>query len=155
MAQNSPADMDRDATEENIQQEYPLNILEDRLQEAEFADPVAVDGDGEHAEAAEDDEDGEEDAEGVDVEVVEIGQVPADEEEVGRDEEVGGSDGVVRADVGEDSDLGRERHARGYKFAEDGGEGAAGGPVVEGVEDELAAAEGVFLPAGKFVVDGQ
>lgn len=153
--EDGAADVDGDAAEEDVQQEHPLEVLEDGGQEADLADTVAVDGDGEQAEAAEDDDDGEEDAEGVDVEVVEVGQVPADEEEVGRDEEVGGADGVVRADVGEDRHFRRERHAGGEESAEDGGEGAARGPVVEGVEDEFAAAEGVFLPAGQFVVDGE
>lgn len=155
MREDGAAEVDGDAAEEDVEQEHPLEVLENGSQEADLADAVAVNGDGEHAEAAEDDDDGEEDAEGVDVEVVEVGQVPAGEEEVGRDEEVGGADGVVRAHVGEDGHFRRERHAGGDEFAEDGGEGAAGGPVVEGVEDQFAAAEGVLFPAGQFVVDGQ
>ena len=77
MAQDGAADVHGDAAEEDVEHEDPLEVLEERREEGFLAGAIAKHGKGNHAGATEDDDDGKEDAEGIDVVVIESGQIPA------------------------------------------------------------------------------
>lgn len=80
---------------------------------------------------------------------------PADGEVVEQRQDPSRRDGVVGAHVGHDGDLTGQRHRGAHKVSEERGEGALEDPIFEGMEDELAAAVGVLLPARELVVDRQ
>ena len=132
MAQQRLAHVQRQSAQKTSQHERPLQVLEQAAEPAARADTVAHRGEGDVAEAVEDDDDGEPDFPAVDVVLVEVAVEEADGEVVGDRQDPGGADGVVGADVGYDGDFGGEADVREEELAEEGGEGS-------GKELELSA----------------
>ena len=120
-------------------------------------DAVPIHGQGDVAKAVEDADEREPDLERVDVVLAQVGRTlqEADDEVVRERQQPGGPDGVVRADVGDDGELGRYPHVGREEAAEKRRERPAEEPVPDRVEEELVAAVRVLLPSGELVVDGQ
>jgi len=154
VADDGLGDVHGHAAEEGREEEQPLEVLEEAGHETAGFGAVADDGETDGAKGLEDDDDAEVDLEGVDVVLVEMAVEPANEEVVCYCEGPGGAEREVRANVGHDGDFAHPGHVGPDEAAEKWGEGAAGEPVFERVEEEFGAAVGVFLPAGEFVVDG-
>jgi hypothetical protein len=118
-----------------------------------LAGAVADQGEGDVAEDVEDDDERDQDVPAGQVALGQVFGEPADEEVVQSGEEEGRAQGEVRAHVRQDGDLGGPRDAGAEEGVEEGSEGTLEDPAVQGVEDHLADAVGVLLPAGNFVVD--
>ena len=72
MGQQGFRDVDGDAAEEDEEHEEPFEVLAEGAEEGAFADPVAHGGEGDVAEAVEDDDQSDPDVPGVDVVLVDI-----------------------------------------------------------------------------------
>lgn len=155
MRKDSLADVQRETTEEDSEEESPLEVLVEGVEQSPLADTVAHDGERDVTKTVEHDDDGEPDLPGVDVVLVQVAVEPAHEEVVDRSEDPGRADGVVRPDVRDDRDLGGEADVGEQEAAEQGGEGPLPEPHADRVEEQLVAAVSVFLPSRELVVHGQ
>ena len=79
---------------------------------------------------------------------------PTDQKVICQRQEPGGANGVVGADVSHDGQFAWQWHVGAHEHSEERGERTFSEPVAKGVEDQFAAAIGVFLPSGELVVDG-
>ena len=145
----------RDPAEEEQEHRRPFDRFPEGSEEGALAESVAEHGVAERGENVEDDGHADEDLPRRQVELVDVVLEPADEEVVGEDEGDGRGDGVVGPDIGQDGHLGRDLDVAPEEPAEELGERSPRGPADQGVEDQLVAAVGVFLPARELVVDGE
>ena len=147
--------MERQSTEEENEHWTPFDGFPETDKERLLTQSVPQHGVGEGREDVEDDSHTDEDLPGCDVELIDGGGEPPDDQVVGQCEWDGGGDGVVCADICDDRNLAGNFDVAEEEFAEERCDWSSSPPVFEGVEDELVAAVSVFLPAGEFVVDGE
>ena len=92
-------DVHGDATEEDRQERDPGEVLQEGGEERFLADAVTKDGESDVSERGEDADDGEEDAEAVDVVVVEVAIEPADDQVVHKSEDPSATDSIICANI--------------------------------------------------------
>ena len=91
----------------------------------------------------------------VDIISVQVSIEPSDGKVVDSCQNPGCADCIVCADIRDDGNLGGEADVGKEESAEQRRERAACDPESQGVEQQLVAAVGIFLPARQLVVHGQ
>jgi hypothetical protein len=161
--------VDGDATQEDEEQDQPLELLEESTEEGSLAGTVAQRSTGDVVNffmlamllaemlisltAVEHNDKHDPNVPRADVVLVDVALEPADNEVVDSSQQPGSADSIVGTDVGDDIDLGAESHVGADELAEQRCERAAHKPEADRVEHQLVTPVGVLLPAGKFVVD--
>lgn len=147
--------VDADAAEEDEKEEEPFEVLDKRRNECSLAGPVAESGERDVAEAVEDYDERNPDVPRIDIVLVNVALVPTDDDVVDDRHDPGGADGVVGSDVGDDVDLGGDRHVGAQEATEERRKWTANKPEADRVEHELVTAVSVLLPSSQFIVDGE
>lgn len=148
-------DVQRQTAQKDGQHDDPLEVFQQRHNERLLSDAVPHDGQRDIAQAVEDDDDAEPHLPAVDVVLVKIPIEPADSKVIGQGHDPRRPNGVVRANVADDGDLGCEADVGEQKATEQFGEWALVDPFAHRVEEKLVAAVGVLFPPCEFVVHRQ
>jgi hypothetical protein len=132
--------VERDTTKEDCEHGDPFQVLSEAAEQCPLLDTISDRDQRDIAGYSEDENNGDVYFEAVDVVVIERSVKETDEEIVDHCEDPGGSDGVVGANVGHDSNLGGKRHVGHEEGEKEARERAFEDPLVERVEDEFVAA---------------